>query len=106
MSDILIPLFISDIMKLDSLQKNDCIEKEEAVCMKKRRKWRWKRAAACLLTAAMLLTMPGVSAFADETDASVINTGGCEHHLEHTEDCGYTEEEVGAPCEHEHREAC
>ena len=44
--------------------------------MKKRRKWRWKRAAACLLTAAMMLTMPGISAFADETDASVTNTGG------------------------------
>ena len=50
--------------------------KEEAVCMKKQRKWRWKRAAACLLTAAMMLTMPGISAFADETDASVTNTGG------------------------------
>lgn len=32
--------------------------------------------------------------------------GGCEHHLEHTEDCGYTEGEVGAPCEHEHTKEC
>ena len=74
--------------------------------MRKRRGWKWKRVAACFLTAAMLLTMPGMSAFADEADALVTNTGGCEHHLEHTEDCGYTEGEVGAPCEHEHTEEC
>ena len=74
--------------------------------MRKRRGWKWKRVAACFLTAAMLLTMPGMSAFADEADALVTNTGGCEHHLEHTEDCGYTEGEAGTPCEHEHTEAC
>ena len=30
----------------------------------------------------------------------------CEHHPEHTEDCGYTEGTEGAACEHEHTEDC
>ena len=68
--------FISDIKKLDLSQKHDHIQKEEAECMRKRRGWKWKRVAACFLTAAMLLTMPGMSAFADEADALVTNTGG------------------------------
>ena len=33
-------------------------------------KWKWKRPAACLLAAAMIFTMPGVPAFAVETDVS------------------------------------
>ena len=35
------------------------------------------------------------------------NVGGlCEHHAEHTEDCGYTEGSEGTPCNHEHTEDC
>ena len=53
--------------------------------------WKWKRPAAFLLAAAMIFTMPDVPAFAVEAGASAVHTGLCEHHPEHTEDCGYTE---------------
>ena len=69
-------------------------------------KWKWKRPAAFLLAAAMIFTMPGVPAFAVEAGASAVHTGLCEHHPEHTEDCGYTEGTEGADCEHEHTEDC
>ena len=65
--------------------------------------WKWKRPAAFLLAAAMIFTMPGIPAFAVETDVSAVHTGLCEHHPEHTEDCGYTEGTEGAACEHEHK---
>ena len=68
--------------------------------------WKWKRPAAFLLAAAMIFTMPGVPAFAVEAGASAVHTGLCEHHPEHTEDCGYTEGTEGAACEHEHTEDC
>ena len=51
----------------------------------------------------MIFTMPGIPAFAVETDVSAVHTGLCEHHPEHTEDCGYTEGTEGAACEHEHK---
>ena len=65
--------------------------------------WKWKRPAAFLLAAAMIFTMPGIPAFAVETDVSAVHTGLCKHHPEHTEDCGYTEGTEGAACEHEHK---
>ena len=69
-------------------------------------KWKWKRPAAFLLAAAMIFTMPGVPASAVEAGASAVHTGLCEHHPEHTEDCGYTKGTEGAACEHEHTEDC
>ena len=54
----------------------------------------------------MIFTMPGVPASAVEAGASAVHTGLCEHHPEHTEDCGYTEGTEGAACEHEHTEDC
>ncbi len=69
-------------------------------------RWRWKRPAAFLLAAAMIFTMPGVPASAVEAGVSAVHTGLCEHHPEHTEDCGYTEGTEGAACEHEHTEDC
>ena len=69
-------------------------------------RWRWKRPAAFLLAAAMIFTMPGVPASAVEASVSAVHTGLCEHHPEHTEDCGYTEGTEGAACEHEHTEDC
>ena len=68
--------------------------------------WKWKRPAAFLLAAAMIFTMPGVPASAVEAGVSAVHTGLCEHHPEHTEDCGYTEGTKGADCEHEHTEDC
>ena len=54
----------------------------------------------------MIFTMPGVPASAVEAGASAVHTGLCEHHPEHTEDCGYTKGTEGAACEHEHTEDC
>ena len=68
--------------------------------------WKWKRPAAFLLAAAMIFTMPEVPASAVEAGVSAVHTGLCEHHPEHTEDCGYTEGTEGAACEHEHTEDC
>ena len=68
--------------------------------------WKWKRPAAFLLAAAMIFTMPGVPTFAVKAGASAVHTGLCEHHPEHTEDCGYTEGTEGAACEHEHIKDC
>ena len=68
--------------------------------------WKWKRPAAFLLAAAMIFTMPGVPASAVEAGVSAVHTGLCEHHPEHTEDCGYTEGTEGAACKHEHTEDC
>ena len=68
--------------------------------------WKWKRPAAFLLAAAMIFTMPGVSASAVEAGVSAVHTGLCKHHPEHTEDCGYTEGTEGAACKHEHTEDC
>ena len=65
--------------------------------------WKWKRPAAFLLAAAMIFTMPGVPASAVEAGVSAVHTGLCEHHPEHTEDCGYTKGTEGAACEHEHK---
>ena len=50
-------------------------------------KWKWKRPAACLLAAAMMVTMSGVPAFAVETDASGVSGNApveciCETHCE------------------------
>ena len=69
-------------------------------------KWKWKRPAAFLLAAAMIFTMPGVPASAVEAGVSAVHTGLCEHHPEHTEDCGYTKGTEGAACKHEHIEDC
>ena len=49
--------------------------------------WKWKRPAACLLAAAMIFTMPGVPAFAVETDVSGVSGSApaecsCETHCE------------------------
>lgn len=33
-------------------------------------------------------------------------SGLCEHHTEHTADCGYTEGTAEIPCSHEHNESC
>ena len=48
-------------------------------------------------------------AFAADEEAYALppDTGGlCEHHPEHDEACGYTEEAAEIPCSHEHTEEC
>ena len=55
--------------------------------MKWKWKWKWKRPAACLLAAAMMVTMSGVPAFAVETDVPGVSGNApveciCETHCE------------------------
>ena len=64
-----------------------------------------KRIAALLMAGAMVCSTLPVNVLAVEN--SNRNVGGlCEHHAEHTEDCGYTEGSEGTPCNHEHTENC
>ena len=62
-----------------------------------------KRIAALLLAGAMLFSTLPVNALAVENPDT---SGLCEHHPEHTLDCGYTEGVEGTPCQHEHTEDC
>ena len=64
-----------------------------------------KRIAALLMAGTMVCSTLPVNVLAVEN--SNRNVGGlCEHHAEHTEDCGYTEGSEGTPCNHEHTEDC
>lgn len=38
--------------------------------------------------------------------SAVASEGLCEHHAEHTEDCGYSKGTEGSPCTHEHTDEC
>ena len=59
-----------------------------------------KRLLACLLTAAMLVSLFPLPVLAAEAEPY---TGGlCPHHQEHTEDCGYIKAVEGQPCGHVH----
>lgn len=69
-----------------------------------------KRQAASLLLAAVLTvgTVSGTGTLpvnAEESTAAY-SGGLCEHHTEHTEDCGYTEAVEGSSCAHVHTEEC
>lgn len=58
----------------------------------------------CMIFPSAAMTVAAAEEPAEETPAY---TGGlCEHHLEHTEDCGYVEAVEGSPCQHEHTEDC
>ena len=62
-----------------------------------------KRIAALLMTGAMLFSTLPVNALAVANPG----TGGlCEHHTEHTPECGYTEGTPEIPCGHEHTDEC
>lgn len=62
-----------------------------------------RRIAALLMAGAMVCSTLPVNAWAVEAT----NTGGlCEHHPEHTAECGYSEGTEGTPCNHEHNEDC
>ncbi len=64
-----------------------------------------RKIISLLLCGAMLVSHCTPSAFAE---AQTITTadGLCEHHTEHTEDCGYTVGTPETPCAHEHTEDC
>ena len=64
---------------------------------------RKKRILSLLLCAALLCSfIPQGMAVASASS----NSGLCEHHTEHTEDCGYSERTEGSPCTHDHTEDC
>lgn len=58
------------------------------------------RILAGLLAMVLVFTSGGVSVLADETDDQAYTAGLCEHHPEHTDDCGY-DEATGTPCTYE-----
>lgn len=65
------------------------------------------RGLSLLLCAALLVGQTGMTVYAEETSSS--NRGGgvlCEHHPEHTEECGYVEAVKGHRCEHVHTDEC
>ena len=59
-----------------------------------------RKALSILLCLCMLLQNAPVMAFAVTTDNL------CEHHTEHTAECGYREGSAGSACTHEHSEDC
>ena len=59
-----------------------------------------RRPLAFLLSAVMIVTMSGTPVHA-VADRGQPETGLCEHHTEHTAECGYAEAQ---PCTHEHTE--
>lgn len=61
-----------------------------------------KRILATLLCIAMILPFWGNAGFAEGSE----EIDPCEHHLSHTEDCGYAPAIEAAPCGHKHSEDC
>lgn len=62
---------------------------------------RTRRWAALFLSAALTLSQIAPVAYAQAP-----GTGLCEHHPQHTDECGYTEGSEGTPCNHAHTEDC
>ena len=69
-----------------------------------------KRLFAAIISLCMIVSLLPTTAFAEAgvQDSIVIagTSGLCEHHTEHTADCGYTEGTAEIPCSHEHDESC
>lgn len=69
-----------------------------------------KRFLSIILTACLVMGVMPTAAFASEneqTDNIIIGTSSlCEHHPEHTTECGYEEAFEGHECMHEHDESC
>lgn len=64
---------------------------------------RGKRWLALFICMCLIGTMIPVTARAENSSP---DTGLCEHHKEHTEECGYEAPIEGHECEHEHTEDC
>lgn len=68
------------------------------------RRWLAVVLCLCMIFPSAAMAVAAAEEPAEETPAY---TGGlCEHHLEHTEDCGYVEAVEGSPCQHEHTGDC
>lgn len=68
-------------------------------------KRRFERFTAIALAVLMVVTTVDLSTFAVSAAGEGSGTY-CEHHTEHTPECGYTEGIEGSPCTHEHGEEC
>lgn len=68
-------------------------------------KKRSTRALTFLLSVAMTITMSRTPVYAVADDPQP-KTGLCEHHPEHTADCGYSEGIGAGACTHEHTDEC
>lgn len=70
-------------------------------------KRQWKRTLSIILSVAMLFSMTGMNTvFATEGGPTIGASGPCEHHKEHTADCGYTEGTPEVLCAHDHTDEC
>lgn len=69
-----------------------------------------KRLFAAIVSLCMIVSLLPTTAFSEAgvQDSIVITgtSGLCEHHTEHTANCGYTEGTAEIPCSHEHDEGC
>lgn len=75
--------------------------------MNKKRKRIARRFFSVLLAAAMVLSAVPVDGLSLSVYAKDVNSGLCEHHTEHTAECGYEEAQLGEDCTHEqHTESC
>lgn len=65
-----------------------------------------KRLFAVLASLCMVVSMVPTMAFAQDSGTTIGVSDLCEHHTEHTSDCGYTEGTPEQPCAHEHTDEC
>lgn len=65
-----------------------------------------KRLFAVLASLCMAVSMVPTMAFAQDSGTTIGVSDLCEHHTEHTSDCGYTEGTPEQPCAHEHTDEC
>ena len=62
---------------------------------------RWLALALCLC-----LVFSCTEKFVSAAEEPAYEEGLCEHHTEHTGECGYAEATPGSPCNHEHDDSC
>lgn len=65
---------------------------------------RKRRFLSVLLSLVLILGTIPITAMAEQTESE--GTGLCEHHPQHTDECGYTVGSEGTPCSHEHTGDC
>lgn len=65
-----------------------------------------KRFLSLLLSGVLLLSLCPPTVFAEAAQDGRAAGGLCEHHPQHTAECGYAVGSEGTPCNHEHTEGC
>ena len=72
--------------------------------MKSRNRRRAKRWLSLILCLCMVF--PSAATVVSAAEKPVYTGGLCEHHPEHTAECGYVEGVEGQPCTHQHDQEC